>query len=394
MTVNGTDVYYTYNADGIRIQKMAGALGHVYVLDGSTILKETIYTAGVLADTLCYYYDESGVSGLEYNGTKYTYVKNLQGDVIRIINSNGATVVEYKYDAWGNILSVTGSLASTLGAINPFRYRGYYYDTESGWYYLNSRYYDPQVGRFLNADGYVSTGQGLSSYNMFAYCLGNPVGRKDISGAESVVVTTPEDDDNPLNDLGGPVQGGGMSSNGGSAGGGSTAGGSTGGWGGDGVSSGYYVDFSMAVNSSLSTGGLYAGNVTFGYTSSGVSSTYSTRKGALAYEEAYINSVYNMPTRANTRNRQLSNDELKAFGRAGKNRGFRVVDGSHADAMQFVKSQTNGLFEYESGKFLGKNSNGVEFRVYKRERDGYTSIRIKGIENLNGIKFLWENGKE
>jgi RHS repeat-associated protein len=99
---------------------------------------------------------------------KYSYVKNLQGDVVAIINAMGGTVVEYKYDAWGNILSVTGSMSATLGAINPFRYRGCYYDTESGFYYLQSRYYDPQVGRFLNADSYVSTGQGILGHNMFA----------------------------------------------------------------------------------------------------------------------------------------------------------------------------------------------------------------------------------
>jgi RHS repeat-associated protein len=151
----------------------------------------SFYTAGTVENTLYYYYDESGISGLEYNGTKYAYVKNLQGDVIGIINANGVTVVEYKYDAWGNVLSVTGSMASTLGATNPFRYRGYYYDAETGWYYLNSRYYDPQVGRFLNADGYVSTGQGLSGYNMFAYCNDNPImfsdplGRSTISAAKS-----------------------------------------------------------------------------------------------------------------------------------------------------------------------------------------------------------------
>jgi RHS repeat-associated protein len=119
---------------------------------------------------------------LEYNGTKYAYVKNLQGDVIRIINGNGATVVEYTYDAWGNILSVTGSMASTLGATNPFRYRGYYYDTESGWYYLNSRYYDPQVGRFINADGIIGANGGIMGYNMFAYCNNNPVMHSDPTG--------------------------------------------------------------------------------------------------------------------------------------------------------------------------------------------------------------------
>ena len=247
---DGTVASFQYNAEGIRTKKTVGTAVHNYVLDGSTILKETI-TTGSATTTLYYYYDESGISGLEYNGTKYTYVKNLQGDVIGIINSNGATVVEYKYDAWGNILSVTGSLASTLGAANPFRYRGYYYDTESGWYYLNSRFYDPQVGRFINADSYVSTGQGLSGYNMFAYCLNNPVVRIDVAGTESVVVTTPEDDDNPLNDLGGPVQGGGMSSNGGSAnvggktgatstgGSSGTSGGASGGSAGGGGSAGY-----------------------------------------------------------------------------------------------------------------------------------------------------------
>ena len=179
-------IAFAYNSDGIRTKKTlydydGSTITHNYILDGSTILKETI-TSGSGTSTLYYYYDESGISGLEYNGTKYSYVKNLQGDVIRIINANGVTVVEYNYDAWGNILSTTGSMASTLGAANPFRYRGYYYDTESGWYYLNSRYYDPLVGRFINADGYVSTGQGLSGYNMFAYCGNNPVMHIDFSG--------------------------------------------------------------------------------------------------------------------------------------------------------------------------------------------------------------------
>ncbi|MBQ9130893.1 MAG: RHS repeat-associated core domain-containing protein [Clostridia bacterium] len=188
MSIGGTAVYYTYNADGIRTQKTVGAGGHVYVLDGSTILKETIVTAGNTTHTLYYYYDESGISGLEYNGTKYTYVKNLQGDVIGIINANGVTVVEYKYDAWGNVLSVSGSMASTLGATNPFRYRGYYYDTESGWYYLNSRYYDPQVGRFLNADGIVGANGGIMGYNMFAYCSNNPVIYVDPCGTSASAV--------------------------------------------------------------------------------------------------------------------------------------------------------------------------------------------------------------
>ena len=75
----------------------------------------------------------------------------------------------YTYDAWGNILSTTGSMASTLGQISPLRYRGYVYDEETELYYLQSRYYDPAIGRFLNADAFVSTGQGLLGNNMFAY---------------------------------------------------------------------------------------------------------------------------------------------------------------------------------------------------------------------------------
>ncbi len=102
--------------------------------------------------------------------------------MVGLANSNGEKVVAYTYDAWGNIRSTTGSLASTLGQHNPLRYRGYVYDTESGYYYLQSRYYDPEIGRFLNADAYASTGQGLLGNNMFAYCQNNPVNYQDPTG--------------------------------------------------------------------------------------------------------------------------------------------------------------------------------------------------------------------
>ena len=91
-------------------------------------------------------------------------------------------VVSYEYDAWGKVYSVTGSLADTLGTINPIRYRSYYYDNETGFYYLNSRYYDPEVKRFINADGVIGANQDLTSYNLYAYCGNNPVIRKDSSG--------------------------------------------------------------------------------------------------------------------------------------------------------------------------------------------------------------------
>ena len=100
-----------------------------------------------------------------------------------ILDSAGAQVVSYVYDSWGKLESVTGEQAETIGRENPFRYRGYYYDEETGFYYLQSRYYDPGTGRFLNADGYVSTGQGIVGTNMFAYCGNNPVMRTDPSGS-------------------------------------------------------------------------------------------------------------------------------------------------------------------------------------------------------------------
>ena len=178
----------SYNADGIRTKKTywdenANQTVHDYVLDGSKIVKETV--TGSSSYTMYYYYDAAGsIAGFEYNGSPYYYQKNLQGDIIRICNLGGDTIVQYTYDAWGNILSITGSQASTLGQINPFRYRGYYYDTETGLYYLQTRYYDPQVGRFLNADefDFLGVDGSILSYNLFVYCLNNPLNRFDESG--------------------------------------------------------------------------------------------------------------------------------------------------------------------------------------------------------------------
>jgi RHS repeat-associated protein len=119
-------------------------------------------------------------------------VTNLQGDVISVIDAWGAEQGSYEYDPYGNILSCTGWAAT----FNPLRYRGYYYDTETELYYLQSRYYDPSLGRFLNADVYASTGQGLLGNNMFAYCRNNPVSRKDISGRTDVAIA-----DDPVKDL-------------------------------------------------------------------------------------------------------------------------------------------------------------------------------------------------
>ena len=109
------------------------------------------------------------------NGQDYVFDQNLQGDIIRIYDENFSSVVKYTYDAWGKILSIDGTGASTIGEYNSLRYRGYYYDSDTGLYYLNSRYYDPVMCRFVNADGYASTGQGIKGNNMYAYCQYNPI---------------------------------------------------------------------------------------------------------------------------------------------------------------------------------------------------------------------------
>ena len=124
------------------------------------------------------------MASVKYNGTEYYYLRNGQNDIVGIIDRSGTTVVEYRYDAWGKLLSTTGSLASTLGKDNPIRYRGYYYDTETGLYYLQSRYYDPDTGRFINADDvdFIGVTGTIPSHNLFAYCENNPVNNSDPSG--------------------------------------------------------------------------------------------------------------------------------------------------------------------------------------------------------------------
>ena len=116
----------------------------------------------------------------------YYYVKNLQGDITKIVNHQGKVMVEYTYDAWGNILkeksNVTPSYA-TVKEFNPFRYRGYVYDTDTGLYYLQSRYYDPKTGRFINADFVIETN--TLNNNIFAFCRNNSVNRVDKTGTAS-----------------------------------------------------------------------------------------------------------------------------------------------------------------------------------------------------------------
>ena len=178
--INTSDkaIQMSYDSNGMRTQKTVDGVKTNYYYDSNKNLIALVKGN----DTLLFYYDSDGnATSFSYNGTMYFYVKNLQGDVIRIIDLAGTEVASYVYDAWGNIKDTKGE--PTIREINPIRYRGYVYDTETSLYYLQSRYYDPFAGRFLNADIYCDTGTDTTlSTNMFAYCENNPISNYDASG--------------------------------------------------------------------------------------------------------------------------------------------------------------------------------------------------------------------
>ena len=182
--VTGT-ASYTYDMNGLRTTKVVGNVTTDYFYNNTVLMGLTDSDN----NTLLFSYDAAGqVQAVNFNGTYYYYLRNGQGDIVKLIDGTGATVVEYSYDSWGKPLSCTGTLATTLGALNPFRYRGYVYDEETQWYYLKSRYYDPETCRFISADVLLSTGQGVLGYNCFAYCRNNPVYGLDSSGLKMIPV--------------------------------------------------------------------------------------------------------------------------------------------------------------------------------------------------------------
>ena len=178
-------IAYDYDMAGVRSGKTVTTKNKS---TGETTVVEYKYTtlSGLLTrmtygtTAMDFVYDENNQPlAMKYNNTLYYYVLNAQGDVVRIIDGSRNVVASYSYDPWGKIISSSGTLAD----INPLRYRGYYYDSETGFYYLQSRYYDPEIGRFINADSYASTdATGLLSTNMFAYCENDPVNKSDPTG--------------------------------------------------------------------------------------------------------------------------------------------------------------------------------------------------------------------
>ncbi len=173
---------YKYNENGLRTEKTVNGRTHEYTLLGSSVTREVSRNEqGEIIWTLRYSYagDTSPVS-MNVNGTEYYYLKNAQGDITHIVDGEDSEVAAYEYDAWGNHLKVVGG---EIAQLNPYRYRGYRYDEETGFYYLESRYYSPEWGRFINADNAISgVGVDFRGYNLYAYCMNNPASMSDPNG--------------------------------------------------------------------------------------------------------------------------------------------------------------------------------------------------------------------
>ena len=203
---------YKYNASGIRTHKKVGNAETQFYLNGNKIISQITKQQIInekqeineKIDKLLFYYGIDGLTGFNHNGTEYIYKKNIQNDIIGIYDNNGQEIVKYTYDAWGNCITKylqdddsyatidsgyngtdTSITNRFIAFINPFRYRSYYYDFETNLYYLNSRYYDPQIGRFINADDISILSEGkdfFNGLNLYAYCGNNPVNNTDESG--------------------------------------------------------------------------------------------------------------------------------------------------------------------------------------------------------------------
>ena len=180
---NGKSIQYAYDHTGMCVKKIVDGVTSTYHMAGTLITGETTNGA-----TIWYNYDtQSRLISMVYNHVDYFYLRNAQGDIIALIDKAGNKVVEYKYDSWGAIVDVSGSMAGSLGKKNPFRYRGYYYDEETGLYYVSSRYYDAESGCWISPEpnmyaGVFDSGSGLMGYNIYAYCANNPVNFSDPTG--------------------------------------------------------------------------------------------------------------------------------------------------------------------------------------------------------------------
>jgi RHS repeat-associated protein len=176
---NGVNLTFKYNQDGWRTKKNSTE----FIYSGDLLLAQMTNSGAVR-----FFYDHSG-RAIGYSGAYGTfyYLRNAQSDVVGLYDNSGNIVANYVYDSWGKLLSTTGSAAGTAGAENPIRYRGYYYDTETGLYYCQSRYYNPEWGRWINADDQIDPDSMLGS-NLYAYCENDPINKADPSGHFAIVI--------------------------------------------------------------------------------------------------------------------------------------------------------------------------------------------------------------
>ena len=183
-------VDFAYDSDGKRVKKTSGNTETKYYYNGSILsglVRTTAGSTGTTKTTVQFVYDAEGKPFLlRLNGkTDYFYLYNGLGDVVGLVDSSNQVVVRYQYNSWGKVTSTQDTSGVSLATLNPFRYRKYVYDPETGLYCLGSRYYDPEVGRFVNADDtdvIFAKPQELGSKNLYAYCDNNPVAREDYAG--------------------------------------------------------------------------------------------------------------------------------------------------------------------------------------------------------------------
>ena len=184
VTQGANSYSFSYDASGTRISKTVNGTTYSYIYDNGQLIYADTPSGG-----MTFIYDNDSVIGYRYNSAYYYYLKNIQGDILGVVDASGTLLYQYEYDAWGNhtVLDAQGNTISPdaphVANFNPLRYRGYFFDTETGLYYLLSRYYDPTTGRFINADNILArNGNTVQGYNVFSYCFNNPINLSDPAG--------------------------------------------------------------------------------------------------------------------------------------------------------------------------------------------------------------------